>query len=326
MEHIAIVIPAYNERKILRKNMSTLAAVLDEDAVDFSVTLVDDGSADDTWKIIEAINREDPRFGGIRFSRNFGKEAALCAGLRAAEGDLYLTMDSDLQHPPRCIKEMLAIMAAENVDIVEGIKRLRGKERLVYKFCAGLFYKLFKVTTSVDMNDSSDFKLMRPKVAEAICSFKEGNVFFRGLVSWIGFKKVEYAFDVEERKGDSSKFTMRKLVKMVFNSMLSYTAKPLYYTFAFGFLFLLFSVILGIQTLINYFGGSAISGFTTVILLLLIIGAFMFLSFGLIGMYIGRIYEEVKRRPQYLIAENIEPDSFGNRKPVVEANDESVSP
>ena len=300
---LGIVIPAFNEEKTLYQHMKTLAQVLDGDRIPFRVMLVDDGSRDATWEIISRLTEEDARFSAIRFSRNFGKEVALCAGLREVPGDVVLIMDSDLQHPPRYIKDMLALMERSGADIVDGVKAARGRENPLYKFCARAFYGLFRKNTGIDLHNSSDFKLLRRPVVNAINALDESRVFFRGLVNWVGFRHETFSFEVDERVGDTSRFSLSRLARLSLDATLSYTSRPLYFTTVAGGLFLLFALLLGIQTLVNYFSGRAVDGFTTVILLLLVIGAILCVSLSILGAYIARIYDEVKHRPQYIVSE-----------------------
>ncbi len=300
---LSIIIPAFNEAKTIRQNMAKLVAQLDADEIDFQIMLVDDGSSDSTWLELKALSEADKRISCLRFSRNFGKEAAICAGLKAMEGERFLVMDSDLQHPPRYIKGMMELMDETGADIVDGVKADRGEESLAYKLLARGFYKILEAASGLELNSSSDFKLMGKNVVDAICDFPEGRVFFRGLVDWIGFTKVEFLFNVDRREGDVSRFSTKKLIRFAIDSVLSYTSKPLYITVLASLIFFVCAVVLGVQTLINFFTGTAVSGFTTVILLLLIIGSVLALSLGVIGAYISRIYDEVKGRPRYIVQE-----------------------
>ncbi|MFR3787805.1 MAG: glycosyltransferase family 2 protein [Agathobaculum desmolans] len=300
---LGIVIPAFNEEKTLYQNMQKLTHVLSGDRIDHRILLVDDGSSDGTWEVIARLTAESSRFSAIRFARNFGKEVALCAGLRAVSGDYVLIMDSDLQHPPRYIKDMIALLERSGADIVDGVKASRGRENPLYKCCASAFYGLFRRVTGIDLRNSSDFKLLRRPVVNAINALDESHVFFRGLVSWVGFKHETFSFSVDERIGDTSRFSLSRLIRLSLDATLSYTSKPLYFTALAGGIFLLFALILGIQTLYTFFSGSAVSGFTTVILLLLVIGAILCASLGILGAYVARIYDEVKHRPQYIISE-----------------------
>jgi dolichol-phosphate mannosyltransferase len=302
---LALIIPVFNEENALRTNFDAIKRILSEDGITAQFLFVDDGSIDDTWGIIEALAAEDNSVKGIKFARNFGKEIALRAGIEATEADLYLTMDSDLQHPPRYIKDMLLLMEKENADIIDGVKSNRGRESLKYKVFAKGFYKTLRTITGLEMDNSSDFKLMNHHVIEQLRSFHERNLFFRGIVSWVGFKVVKMPFAVDDRLAGSSHFSFGRLVFLALNAILSYTSKPLYLTIFSGFLFLIFALIVGVQTIYNFFFGHAISGFSTVILLILITGSMIMLSLGIIGVYISRIYEEIKRRPRYIIDKKV---------------------
>ncbi len=302
---IAVIIPVYNEEKSLFRHICTIADVLSKDSIEAEYMLIDDGSNDNTWSVIEQLSFEIPNLHGIRFSRNFGKELAICAGLDTVDADRYIIMDSDLQHPPYCVKEMLNIMDKNGADIVDGIKLNRGKERLIYKVLAKSFYRILKWATSLDLNNSSDFKIIDRRVVDYLRTFHERNVFFRGISEFVGFKRIQYEFSVMERVDGTSKFSTMRLMKLAFNAILSYTSKPLYITVILGALFFIFAVILGVQTLANFFLGHAVSGFSTVILLNLIIGSLILFSLGIIGVYISRIYDEVKARPRYVISKKI---------------------
>jgi dolichol-phosphate mannosyltransferase len=300
---LALIIPVYNEGHAITSNFEEINRILLADEIHAHFLLIDDGSSDDTWAELKALSETYATVEAIGFARNFGKELALCAALDHIEADYYVIMDSDLQHPPRYIKTMLELMEKEQVNIVEGVKSNRGKESFFHRLFAVSFYKILKAITKLDLDNSSDFKLMDRRVVEAIRQFNERNVFFRGLVTWVGFKKIQMPFEVEERKLGTTHFSPAKLVLTALNAILAYTSKPLYITVFSGLIFLLFALILGVQTLVNYFTGIANDGFSTVILLLLITGSMMMLSLGMIGIYISRIYDEIKGRPRYVISE-----------------------
>lgn len=302
---LALIIPVYNEEKALESNFLEIRRVLEADGISCAYMFVDDGSKDGTWRVLTSLAETYSNVSAIRFARNFGKELALSAGVDQIDADYYLTMDSDLQHPPRYIKTMLDAMANQKVNIVEGVKSSRGKESFVYKIFAKSFYKFLKSITNLEMDNSSDFKLMDRQVIDAIRSFKERNLFFRGIVNWVGFNHMQIPFEVEERRGGDSHFPLTKLILLALNAILAYTSKPLYLTTVSGLVFLFFAIIIGVQTLYNYFVGTAISGFSTVILLLLITGSMIMLSLGIIGVYISRIYEEIKGRPRYIVEEKL---------------------
>lgn len=297
---ISIVIPVFNEEKRLYENISEIVSVIKE--YDYEVILIDDGSKDTTWEIVKRLFEENNRIKGVRFSRNFGKELALCAGLENANGELVITMDSDLQHPPKYIHEMVGKWK-EGYKIVECKKAKRARESFFNKIFAGLFYKTINKFTGFNMTNATDFKLLDRQVVDDINRLKEGQVFFRGLVEWIGYDKYEIPIVAEERKGDTSKFNFISLIRLALNAVTSFSSSILYITIILGAVFFMGAIILAIQTIINKIMGTALSGFTTVILLQLIIGASVLLCLGIIGIYIAKIYNEVKQRPRYIISE-----------------------
>lgn len=303
--NLAVIIPLFNEGSVLKDNFKQISNILKKENVSCSYLFVDDGSVDNTWDEISVIAKQHKNVSALRFARNFGKEAAIFAGLSRLNAATYLIMDSDLQHNPTHIREMLKLMKDESADIVNGVKIARGKESFAYRLFAGTFYYLMKIMTGLELKDSSDYKLLNRKVVDELRRFGETKLFIRGLVAWIGFKQVDYRFEIENRKIEKSRFSKRSLIQMAFNSVLAYTSKPLYLTIIFGVAFFLGSVILAFQTLYNYFKGFAISGFTTVILLLLLIGSMIMISLGIIGLYLSRIYDEVKKRPTYIVSESI---------------------
>lgn len=302
-EILAVIIPVFNEEEGLRKNFLEIHQTLRGDGIACRYFFVDDGSTDQTWFIIKGLAAEFKEVSAARLARNFGKELALCAGISGIDADCYLTMDSDLQHPPRYVKEMLGLMKRTGANIVEGVKSDRGKEPFPYRLVVKSYYRLLKVVSGLQLDNSTDFKIMDRKVIEALRTFPERDLFFRGIVHWTGFHREPFFFEVEEREKGSSKLTHGKRSLLALNAILSYTGKPLYGTILSGALFLVIAVILGLQTLHNYFSGHALSGFSTVILLLLIIGSLTLLSLGIIGVYISRIYDEIKARPRYFISE-----------------------
>lgn len=296
---ISVVIPVYNEEKGIVHNINEIIKYLPDD---YEVVLVDDGSKDSSWQEITKLFNENPRVVGVRFSRNFGKEAAVMAGVSTAKGDAVIVMDSDLQHPPKYIPEMIEKWQ-EGYKIVETVKKNRGKESFLYKISAGIFYGTLKKMSGLDMANSSDYKLLDRTVVDKIKEFKEGQLFFRGLVDWVGYERYVLRIDVREREIGKSKFKFKSLFKLALNAITSFSSSLLYITAFLGGLFFISALILAIQTIYNKVVGISASGFTTVILLQLIIGSLIMFCLAIIGIYVGKIYEEVKRRPQYIISE-----------------------
>ena len=223
------------------------------------------------------------------------------SGLESAGGACCLIMDCDLQHPPQLIPEMYHLWQ-EGYEVVEGIKASRGKENLLHTFSANTFYSLISRATGIDMSRASDFKLLDRKAMDALLIMPERAPFFRALSSWVGFKTTILPFEVQERDIGVSKWSVWSLTKYAVQNITSFSGAPMQLVSLLGFIMFFASVILGIQSLYRYFTGTALEGFTTVILLQLIIGSVLMISLGIIGHYISRIYDEIKARPRYIIS------------------------
>ena len=301
---LSIVIPAYNEEKMILKTTEVVSGIMEREKIPFELVFVNDGSKDQTWEMIEKAAEKNSHVTGIRFSRNFGKESAIFAGLANAEGDCIAVMDCDLQHPPETLVEMYRLWE-QGYEVIEGVKRSRGKESILHRASAGMFYKIMSKAVQIDMSRASDFKLMDRKAVEALLSMPERNAFFRALSSWVGYRTTSVEFDVQERTEGESKWSTWSLIKYAVRNIVGFSSAPLQMITVAGVLTLLLALVLGIQSLVKYFCGHALEGFTTVILLLLIIGSLIMLSLGVIGIYIAKIYEEVKGRPRYFIARKI---------------------
>ncbi len=313
MAVLSIVLPAYNEEQNIPNTVTVLSNLLTEKEIAYELIFISDGSRDGTFAEIQKAAEGNPNVRGAEFSRNFGKEAAIFAGLEMAGGDAVIVMDCDLQHPPEIIPKMWQ-QWLEGAEVVEGIKQDRGKEKLGYKLSAGLFYKVMSRLIKIDMNASSDFKLLDHKVVEVLLSLPERNTFFRALSFWAGFRTVPVYYEVQERQFGESKWSFFSLMKYAITNVTSFSTLPLQMVTVMGVISILFSIVLFIQTLAKFLSGTAVEGFTTVILLILIIGGFLMLSLGIIGHYLARIYEEVKGRPRYIISkvtENVHGNIIG---------------
>lgn len=300
MALLSIVLPAYNEEQNIANTVSVLTGILEENKIDYELVFISDGSKDGTFAEIQKAVSQNPRIKGAEFSRNFGKEAGIFAGLELTTGDAVIVMDCDLQHPPQMIPKMWE-MWKSGVEVVEGIKTDRGKESLGHKLSAGLFYKIMSKLIKMDMGASSDFKLLDRKVVDVLLSLPERNTFFRALSFWAGFRTEPVYYEVQERKFGESKWSFWSLMRYAISNATSFSTLPLQMVTVMGLISILFSVILAVQTLTRFLMGNSVEGFTTVILLILIIGGLLMLSLGIIGHYIARIYEEVKGRPKYII-------------------------
>ena len=305
MKLLSVILPAYNEEKMIEKARDTLGRVLSEQDIPYEIIFVDDGSKDQTWPEIEKAAKKDNHVAGVHFSRNFGKESAMMAGLASAGGDCCVVMDCDLQHPPETVVEMYRLWE-QGYEVVEGVKHSRGKESLAHRASAGMFYKIISKAVGIDMSRASDFKLLDRKAVDALLEMPERNAFFRALSAWIGYKTTSVEFDVREREEGVSKWSTKSLIRYAITNIVSFSSAPMQFVTGAGVFMFLLAVVLGIQTLVHYFTGNAVEGFTTVILLLLLIGSILMISLGIIGYYISKIYEEVKGRPRYLISRKID--------------------
>ncbi len=298
---LSVVLPSYNEEKMIPIATERLGKILSEAGINYELLFVDDGSRDGTWREILCASSADPHVVGIHFSRNFGKEAAMFAGLEKAKGDCVVVIDCDLQHPPEKIVDMYRLWE-EGYEVVEGIKEDRGEESGFHKFAANSFYGLISRATGMDMGASSDFKLLDRKVVDTLNALPERNVFFRALSFWVGYKKTEVLYRVQERTEGVSKWSTKSLIKYAITNIASFSSAPLHMVTVMGVLTLIVAVVFGVISLVQKIAGTAQPGFTTVILLLLIIGSFLMISLGIIGYYLARIYDEIKGRPRYIIS------------------------
>lgn len=301
MALLSIVLPSYNEEQNIANTTAVLAKLLEEHGIDYELVFISDGSCDGTFREIQRVSEHNPRIRGAEFSRNFGKEAGIFAGLELASGDAVVVMDCDLQHPPQVILQMWELWQ-NGAEVVEGIKSDRGRESLGYKLSAGIFYRVMSRLIRMDMSASSDFKLLDRKVVDVLLALPERNTFFRALSFWAGFRTEQVHYEVQERQFGTSKWSFWSLMRYAITNATSFSTLPLQLVTVMGLVSLLFSAVLAVQTLVRFLAGNAVEGFTTVILLILIIGGFLMLSLGIIGHYIARIYEEVKGRPKYIIS------------------------
>lgn len=301
MSRLSVVLPAYNEEQMLAKTCRTLKKILDLAEINYELVIVDDGSTDQTWKIIEETAEKDRNVTGVHFSRNFGKEAAIVAGLAQASGNAVSVMDCDLQHPPEVLVKMYRLWE-QGYEVVEGIKKSRGTETVFHRKSAGFFYRIMSRATGFNMENASDFKLLDRKAVESVLSMPERSMFFRATSSWVGFKSTSVLFEVQEREAGESKWSTGSLIRYAFRNIVAFTTLPLQFvTIGAGGCFIC-SLLLLIYSLVRYFTGHAVEGYTTLLIVMLFIGSAVMMSLGIIGYYIARIYEEVKRRPRYIVS------------------------
>ena len=302
---LSVIVPAYNEELMIEKTAETIAQILRQASIVHELIFVDDGSKDSTWDRIIKVQEKNPSVRGIRFSRNFGKESAIFAGLYYAKGDCSVVIDCDLQHPPEKIVEMYRLWE-EGYEIIEAVKSSRGKESIFHAAGASAFYKIISAVTGIDMKKASDFKLLDRKAVNVLLNIREKNTFFRALSSWIGFKTKQIEFDVQERVLGETKWSSWSLIKYAFSNITSFSTAPLQIVTFLGVVMLLASIVLSVNSLYQKIMGIALGGFTTVILLQLFTGSIIMICLGIIGYYIAKIYEEVQGRPRFIVAETCE--------------------
>ena len=300
---LSIVVPAYQEGAALAQALHGIAEAARETELPFELIVVDDGSNDTTWDAIVTAGSRVVEVIGVRLSRNFGKEGAIAAGLDLVRGDACIVMDADLQHPPSLVPELVRRWRDGKWDVVEAVKTSRGRESFIHRVTARAFYRAAAWLTGYDLQDASDFKLIDRRVMNEWRRLGERATFFRGLVAWMGFSRTQVPFEVPPRHSGTSRWSFTALGGLAVHAITSFSALPLQLVTVFGLLMLLVALVIGAQAVRLWWEGLALPGFTTVILLQLIIGGFLMVSLGIIGTYIARIYEEVKGRPRYVVRE-----------------------
>ena len=300
---LSVIIPCFNESQVIRETHRRVAAVC-RDCVEnaFEILFIDDGSGDDTWAIIADLSRRDPTVSGVRLARNFGHQFALTAGLDLCTGENVLVIDADLQDPPELLPEMLRLMADSGADVVYGKRRRRDDESRFKRTTAALFYRLLNRIAEVHMPvDAGDFRLMSHRVVEQLRRMPEQQRYIRGMVSWLGFRQIPIEYDRQGRFAGSTKYPLRKMIRFALDGFTSFSIVPLRFASTLGITF----GVLGLAGLAYALGswwlGTVVSGWTSIILAILLLGGVQLLVVGILGEYIGRIYLESKRRPLYVI-------------------------
>lgn len=309
---LSIVIPCYNESEVLPHLEARLRRSLPSLGVTWEVILVDDGSIDRTPELLEAMHRGDSRFRVVRFSRNFGHQAAICAGLTFASGSAVGVMDADLQDPPEVFAEALRRLE-EGYDVVYAVRRKR-KENIIKRAAYSAFYRILASVAEVSIPlDSGDFCLMRREVVAVLVQLPERNVFLRGLRAWTGFRQTGFEYERDARAAGDPKYSVRKLMRLATDGVFAFSTLPLRLATYLGFLALGFSLLAGIFVLswrlagFRFMGYAAqeLPGWAGITMGLLFFSGLQLLMLGLMGEYIARIYTEVKQRPRWIIRETL---------------------
>lgn len=298
---LSLVIPVYNESQGIMETLDISIRVLEEIGSDYEIVIVDDGSNDGTWEVVMKLADQDQHIKLVRFSRNFGKEAAILAGLENCRGEAVIVMDGDLQHPPELMKEMVRLWKEEGYIVVHGVKESRQNETCSRGFLAKIFYALMTALSGYDLKGGTDYKLLDRSVVGQYVKLPEKVRFFRGLIPWLGYKSISVTFSPGDRIKGSSGWSLFSLVRLGVRAICAFSSLPMQVVSILGGIMFVSSLLLGLQTIYMKFSGKAVAGFATVIILLLFIGSILMISLGLIGQYLAMIYEEIKGRPAFII-------------------------
>jgi dolichol-phosphate mannosyltransferase len=308
---VAIVLPIYNESGVVGQTHARLHAVIDSLPYDFMIYYVDDGSSDDTVKELSALAAADARIRVVQLSRNFGHQAALTAGMDVAQGDVIVTMDGDGQHPPEMIPQMLNLIE-QGYDIVQTQRMDEAQPASFKKWTSGAFYRLInKISGTRILPGTADFRALTRPAIEALKSMPEYHRFLRGMVSWIGFKTVILPYQPAERISGVSKYSLAKMTRLAMDAIFSFSLVPLYIGLSFGALMFCLAAAEMIYVLSFWVTGQTSTlapGWSSLMFVILLVGGMLMALLGFIGVYVGYIFQEVKRRPVYVVKENYSKD------------------
>ena len=308
---LGIVVPCFNEEEVLletARRLTTLLRALMTDgrvAAGSRVVFVDDGSRDHTWEIIEGLATSDTLVGGIKLSRNRGHQNALLAGLYTCDADVLLSVDADLQDDIQAIPEMVRAYA-RGADIVYGVRNDRASDGFFKRATAQTFYRLISALGAESVYNHADFRLLSRRAVEALKSFREVNLFLRGMVPLIGFKSAIVYYARSERFAGESKYPLRKMIALALDAVTSFSIAPLRFITGLGFLVFLLSAAMGVWTVwVRLFTDRAVPGWTSTLLPIYLLGGLQILCVGVLGEYLGRVYQETKARPRYIIEKHV---------------------
>jgi dolichol-phosphate mannosyltransferase len=302
---LSIVIPCYNEEACL----GALHARLSEAAravagEDYEIVLVNDGSRDGSWEAMRALAAGDPRLVAINLSRNHGHQLALTAGLDLCSGERILIIDADLQDPPELLPAMVAEMERQRADVVYAVRRARAGETAFKRGTAKLFYRALSRLAEIEIPlDTGDFRLMSRRALDAFLSLPEQARFIRGMVAWVGFRQVPILYDRAERHAGETKYPLSRMIRFAFDAVTGFSTAPLRFASHIGLWLVAASILLLVYIAVGFLSGTAIQGWTSLMLVVVVLGAVQMFVLGMIGEYLGRLYIESKRRPLYIVSD-----------------------
>lgn len=315
---VSIIIPCFNEELVIHETYSQLSKVLAGDgSLQYEYIFVDDGSSDSTRKLLAGIAATDQRVKVLAFSRNFGHQAAVSAGLRHAKGDLAAIIDADLQDPPQIIPDMIRQMEETGSNVVYGVRKRRDGETVFKLVTAKAFYFLLNKLSEFPLPmNTGDFRVIDRRIIDEFNKLNENNKYIRGLISWIGFKQTAFYYERHARFAGQTKYTLRKMIRFASIAIFYFSKKPLKMATTLGFVSVAVGLLESAWILYNKLANPQylISGWTSVILMIIFFGGVQLLTIGILGQYIGSLFDEIKKRPEYIVAEeiNVEPESNRN--------------
>ncbi len=305
MTALSIVVPCFNEEaclELLHRRLSDAART--SMGEDYEIVLINDGSRDASWSIMQRLSEADPHLVAINLSRNHGHQLALTAGLDLCRGENILIVDADLQDPPELLAPMLETMEREGADVVYGVRRSRAGETRFKKATAAAFYRLLSRATEIDIPlDAGDFRLMSRRALNVLLSMPEQARFIRGMVAWIGFRQVPFPYDRDQRVAGETKYPLSKMLRFAFDALTGFSSAPLKLASHAGLWLSFGSLLLVLYIAYAFISGRSIQGWTSLMLVVVVLGAVQMFVLAMLGEYLGRLYSQAKQRPLYIVAD-----------------------
>lgn len=305
---LSIIVPCYNEESVINETYKRIKNVLTTNNYTHEIIFINDGSADNTYPMLQEIAGNDPNVKLIVFSRNFGHQAAVTSGIQSCRGDVAIIIDADLQDPPELFPEMITIYREQNCNVVYGVRKDRKGETIFKKITAKMFYRMLNYLSDVKLPvDTGDFRLIDKKVIDTFKEFKENNKYIRGMISWMGFNQQPIYYQRDARLAGETKYSMRKMLKLASIGVFYFSKKPLKLAMNLGALSIIVGLLLACYTIFARFSNliSVVQGWASTIITLIFFGGIQLFTIGILGEYIGSIFDEVKKRPEYIISEKI---------------------
>jgi len=302
---LAVIAPCYNEEKNINIFYEKLVSVINQLNISYNFIFIDDGSMDNSWKIIKELNSRDKNIKAVRFSRNFGHQTAIFCGIQKADADYVLILDVDLQDPPEILKDMYNKITSNNVNIVYG-QRSKTNENFFKKITSILFYKIFNFLSEVKIPEqTSDFRIFDKKVLAELKKFKEKNLFYRAIIPWMGFKSDSVIFERPNRSEGKSGWSLKKMINFSVDGIISFSNYPMRLSFILSVFMCFIFITLSIYALHSYLTNNIVPGWTSIFLIICFFNIIIFFLLGLISEYVGRIHQEIKNRPNFIMADEI---------------------